>query len=122
MQRYFSIIVKKINLILSKSIRLAKELFRKIPPEFWEGLRKEPDQAGSLLRSVRLFRGSPFDVPLWDSLIVAVALVLGGYILVLPLIGSTMMGRVFISCGWIGQMISVLGTWSMVIIILKIFL
>ncbi len=62
-----------------------------------------------------------FEVSLWKSFIIAVPIVIAAYILILPLIDQTMVGRVLIKSAWIGEMISFLGIWALVIISVKAF-
>lgn len=62
-----------------------------------------------------------FEVPLWESCVIAVLAVVVGYILILPLVDQTLVGRVLVKSTWIGEMIAFLGAWSLVIIIVKSF-
>lgn len=60
-----------------------------------------------------------FEVSLWKSCVIAAPIVVAAYMLVLPMVHQTMVGRVLVKSAWIGQMISFLGVWSLVIIIVK---
>ncbi len=62
-----------------------------------------------------------FEVSLWESCVIAVLAVVVGYVLVLPLVDQTLVGRVLVKSTWIGEMIAFLGAWSLVIIIVKSF-
>lgn len=62
-----------------------------------------------------------FEVSLWKTCIIALPTVVAGYFLILPMIDQTMVGRVLVKSGWIGQMIVFLGIWSLVIISVKAF-
>ena len=64
-------------------------------------------------------RRNLFEVPLWETCVIAVLAVVVGYILILPLVHQTLVGRVFVKSAWIGEMIAFLGAWSLVIIIVK---
>ena len=60
-----------------------------------------------------------FEVSLWKSCVIAAPIVAAAYLLVLPMAHQTLVGRVLVKSAWIGQMISFLGVWSLVIIIVK---
>lgn len=62
-----------------------------------------------------------FEVSLWKTCVIAVPIVVAGYFLILPMVDQTLVGRVLIKSGWIGEMIAFLGVWSLVIIIVKAF-
>lgn len=60
-----------------------------------------------------------FDVPLWETGVAAVWTCVAGYVLLLPRIGDIRVGSLFIQSGWIGGCIAVLGTWSLMVLLLK---
>ncbi len=62
-----------------------------------------------------------FEVSLWKSCVIAIPIVVAGYILILPMADQTLVGRVLVKSGWIGEMIAFLGVWSLIIITVKAF-
>jgi biopolymer transport protein ExbB/TolQ len=62
-----------------------------------------------------------FDVSLWKSCAIAAPIVVAGYLLILPMVRETLVGRVLVKSEWIGEMIIFLGVWSLVMIIVKGF-
>lgn len=60
-----------------------------------------------------------FEVSLWKSCVIAIPIVIVIYMLILPMVNQTLVGRVLVKSGWIGEMIAFLGIWAMIIIIVK---
>ena len=62
-----------------------------------------------------------FEVSLWKSCAIAAPIVVAGYMLILPMVKETLVGRVLVKSAWIGEMIIFLGVWSLVMIFVKGF-
>ncbi len=60
-----------------------------------------------------------FHVPLWETGVAAVCIVVAGYVLLLPRIVDYRVGSLLIKSTWVGGLIAVLGVWSFAMILLK---
>ncbi len=62
---------------------------------------------------------SLFQTPLWETGVASVWMSVAGYVWLLPCIADSRIGILFIQSGWVGGCITVLGVWSLLVLLLK---